>query len=245
MRVRAFLLLLLLFVAEASADQFLRVAVASSFLETAAGLADVFRSETGIEVRISSGSTGHLYAQIVNGAPYDVFLAADTERPRRLEAAGRAVAGSRFTYAIGALVVWSWTARDCLAALSDPEAGRIAIANPDTAPYGQAAREFLVSIDAWDTARPRLVYGRSAAQALHFAATRNVPIAILPLAYASNPAVADATCAEEVPQSSHSPLDQQLVLLDADSDAARRFVNFLRGTSARDLIARHGYATPL
>ena len=156
MRARALLLLLPLFVAEASAEQFLRVAVASNFMETAADLAEVFENETGIDVRLSSGSTGNLYAQIINGAPYHVFLAADIERPRLLEASGRAVAGSRFTYATGALVVWSWTARDCLAALYDPQAGRIAIANPEIAPYGQAAREFLLGIDAWATARGAL-----------------------------------------------------------------------------------------
>lgn len=213
-------------------------------METATDLADLFRRETGIEVRLSSGSTGHLYAQIVNGAPYQVFLAADVGRPRLLEEAGRAVAGSRSTYATGALVVWSWAARDCLAALRDAQAGRIAIANPDTAPYGQAAREFLVSIDAWDSVQPRVVYGRSAAQALHFAATRNARTAILPRAYRGNPAVADASCEVDVPQSSHSSLDQQLVLLDADNEEARRFVSFLRGDEARNLIAGHGYAVP-
>lgn len=214
-------------------------------METAADLAEVFENETGIDVRLSSGSTGNLYAQIINGAPYHVFLAADIERPRLLEASGRAVSGSRFTYATGALVVWSWTARDCLAALYDPQAGRIAIANPEIAPYGQAAREFLLGIDAWATARPRIVYGRSAAQALHFAATGNVSTAILPRAYRDHPAVADATCEEDVPSSSHSSLDQQLVLLEADNDAAGRFVLFLRGKRARDLITAHGYAVQL
>ena len=219
--------------------------MASNFLETAADLVDIFEDETGIDVRLSSGSTGHLYAQIINGAPYDVFLAADVERPRRLEAEGRAVAGSRFTYATGALVVWSWAVADCFAALRDTDAGRIAIANPDIAPYGRAAREFLISIDAWEAARSRIVLGRSAAQALHFAATRNAATAILPRAYRDHAAVADATCEADVPQSSHSALAQQVVLLDAQNAVAGRFMEFLRGDRARDVIAGYGYAVPL
>lgn len=139
MRARAFMVSLTLVFGPVLAADTITVAVASNFSRPAAELAARFAGETGVVVRISNGSTGKLYAQIVNGAPFDVFLAADTERPKLLEESGHAVAESRFTYAQGALVLWSRDAKDCLAALADEGSGRVALANPRTAPYGKAA----------------------------------------------------------------------------------------------------------
>jgi molybdate transport system substrate-binding protein len=239
-RIGAILLVTLL-LGPVRADDTIRVAVASNFADTAAALGLAFESNDESRVSLSSGSTGKLYAQIVNGAPFDVFLAADAERPRLLEDSGNAVLGSRFTYAIGALVVWSPTATDCIAALHDAHAGRIAIANPATAPYGRAARDFLVGIDAWDGAEPRVVYGQNVLQALQFAATGNVSLAIIPRTHAWRASMPPASCIAEVPAAAHSPLVQQAVLINADSGGARRFFEFLQSNTARRMIERSGY----
>ena len=182
MRACACCVLLLVF-GTAGADDKLRVAVASNFTGTFDELAAVFAEETGIEAVPSTGSTGQLFAQIVRGAPFDVFLAADVHRPERLEARGLTVEGARVTYAFGRLVVWSSQVDDCQAVLRADASGRIAIANPDTAPYGAAARDFLRSIDAWNPLR--VVQGASAMQARAYAVTRNAVAAIIPFAHVS------------------------------------------------------------
>lgn len=240
MRAGAVFLFFLL-LGPAQAQESIRVAVASSFLDTAASLNTAFRRETGIEVRLSSGSTGKLYAQIVNGAPFDVFLAADTDRPVMLEQSGHAAAGSGRVYARGRLVVWSASIGDCVGALFEDDAGRVAIANPATAPYGRAAKEFLQDIDAWDSVSRRVVYGQNATQALQFAATGNVAVAIVALSQANNPALPPAACAYEVPESQHSSISQQAALINTESDAARRFLDFLQSDTARRIIERSGY----
>ena len=141
------------------------VAVASNFAKTAADVSAAFTRDTGVPVRISHGSTGKLYAQIINGAPFDIFLAADTERAALLEQSGLTVAGSRRTYATGSLVLWSNDERlrgkDCRQMLERGDYRHLALANPATAPYGSAAREFLAGAGLWDSASTRAVYGLS------------------------------------------------------------------------------------
>ena len=201
MRVRAFLAALLL-TGQAAAGEPILVAVASNFAQTAAQLAERFEEQTGTAVRLSSGSTGKLYAQVVNGAPYDVFLAADAARPAILERSGHAVPGSRRTYAIGRLVIYSTRADDCLAVLQDPDAGHIAIANPDTAPYGAAARDFLRQAGLWEAAQPRLVTGENIAQVLQFVASGNAELGFIAHSQLRAPSLPEATCSWRVPASS-------------------------------------------
>ena len=243
MRVRAFLLTLLL-AGTATADDSVLIAVASNFAGVAETLAISFRAETGIEVAVSRGSTGKLYSQVVNGAPFDALLAADEERPRMLEESGLAVAGSRFTYATGSLVLWSRTASDCLAALQDEGGGRVALANPDIAPYGRAAKQYLESIDAWRGVSSRAVFGQNILQVLQIASTGNVDLALVARAHANLPHLSHGTCSVEVPTTSHAPIVQQAVLLDAGNDSARRFLEYLRSDDARALIRRAGYEVP-
>lgn len=240
---RRALLLLLTIAVPAFAGDAVTVAVASNFSPAAAELSSRFTADTGIEVRISSGSTGKLYAQILNGAPFDLFLAADTERPELLERAGHAVAGSRYTYARGALVLWSREATDCLATLADREAGYIALANPETAPYGRAAREFLEHEGLWDAVSGRAVYGENIAQALQFVATGNAALGLIARSQLGAAELPPATCTGEVPEDTHSSLDQQVVLLSraADNASARRFHAFLSSAEALDVIRSHGY----
>lgn len=244
MRRRA-LLLLALVAWPAFADDTITVAVASNFSRPATELAARFADETGITVRISSGSTGKLYAQILNGAPFDAFLAADAERPALLEASGDAVAGSRFTYATGALVLWSRSESDCLEALRSLDSGHIALANPATAPYGRAARDFLEAAGYWELVSARAVYGESIAQTLQFVATGNAALGFVARSQLATPQLPDATCTWDVPATSHTSIEQQAVLLKraADSAAARRFIDFLRSAGARDILRRYGYET--
>ena len=222
------------------------VAVASNFSTTATELSTAFQAETGYRLRLSMASTGKLYAQIVNGAPFDVLLAADGDRPRRLEASGVGVKGTRFTYAIGELVLWSRRTDDCRASLEGPGTGRIAIANPATAPYGSAAREFLETTGLWEQVASRLVIGENIAQALQFVATGNAELGFIARAQLRNPALPDATCAWPVPPATHAPIEQQALQLSraVSSTAARQFLEFLRSDTARMIIWRHGYRLP-
>ena len=244
---RTLLLLLLSLTATTHAHaETVTVAVASNFADTARVLANDYEQTTGHEVRIVQGSTGKLHAQIVNGAPFDVFLSADVERAEGLPAEDAA----RFTYAIGRLVVWSGDPSledgDCLEALTDADSSRVAIANPALAPYGRAAKEFLESRGLWEQVRPRLVYGENVAQALQFAATGNARIAFVAESQLGNEALPATGCAFRVPGNGDTVLEQQAVLLPraADSEAAVSFFNFLRSPGARATIEARGYGLP-
>ena len=184
------------------------VAVASNFKSTATDLANRFLEETGNPIRLSSGSTGKLYTQIANGAPFDVFLAADAERPALLEDGGFAVRGSRFTYATGSLVLFSTRVTDCAAALHDENAGFVAIANPVTSPYGKAARQYLDGEGLWASVSTRAVYGENVTQAWQFAFTGNAVVGFA--ARAQMHLVArKPTCSYDVPTTSHEPLEHR------------------------------------
>lgn len=239
MRLRPLIFLLFVCGGVQAADV-VTVAVASNFKSTATHLANRFLEETGNAVRLSSGSTGKLYTQIVNGAPFDVFLAADAERPALLEDGGFAVHGSRFTYATGSLVLFSSRVADCAAALRDGDAGFVAIANPVTSPYGQAARQYLEGEGLWASVSARAVYGENVTQAWQFAFTGNAVVGLA--ARAQMHAVPrKPTCSYEIPTTTHDPLQQQAVLLNADNDAARAFLEFLRSDSAGEIIRQDGY----
>ena len=225
------------------------VAVASNFARPAAAIASVFAADFGHEVRMTTASTGKLYAQIENGAPFDVLLAADTERPRRLVESGSGVGESRFTYAIGGLTLWSrddaLAGADCRATLASLNSRRLAIANPLTAPYGIAARQFLQGADLWSVVEERIVYGENIAQTLHFVATGNASLGLIARSQALDARLPTPTCSWSVPTSAHDPLEQQAILLQraVDNAAAINFMRFLRGPVAAEIISAHGYTT--
>lgn len=226
-----------------------RVAVAANFLAPLEALATRFESTEGIEISISAGATGHHYAQIANGAPFDVFLAADQARPERLVNDGLAIADSRFTYAEGRLVLWA--DRDAVlpeggfAALSDAPVRRLAIANPRLAPYGLAARQALEATGQWSALRPRIIEGANVGQTLQYLATGNASHAIVAASYVHRVGRPEGEWAR-VPATLHAPIRQDAVQLKQarDPDAARRFLAFLQGPDAADVLARFGYATP-
>jgi molybdate transport system substrate-binding protein len=232
------------------ADDVVTVAVASNFARTAAEITAAFTEATDVPVRISRGSTGKLYAQIVNGAPFDVFLSADAERPLLLEQAGHIVTGSRRSYAIGSLVIWSrdekLRGKDCREVLEGGEYGRLALANPATAPYGAAAVEFLKVAGLWEDASPRAVFGENIAQTLQFVATGNATLGLVARSQTADPELPAATCSWVVPASLHATLYQQAVLLKRahGNDGAQRFVDFLGTSAAKKIISRNGYRVP-
>lgn len=226
----------------------LRLAVAANFTDVTRELITAFRESSGYDASASFGSTGKLYAQILNGAPYHVFLAADAERPRRLEQEEAGVPGTRFTYAQGQLVLWSpkpglfvngeqW--------LASAPLGRIAIANPKTAPYGAASQQVLESLNLWDTLQPKLVRGDSIAQTFQFVATSNAKAGFLALSQvqAWDP---ESGSLWRIPPEHYSPINQQAILLKQgrNNNAAREWLTFLASETAREIIRRFGYSTP-
>ena len=239
-------LLLLLMSAGVSADR-VRVAVASNFRPTLDALVRAFESASEHRVEVVSGSTGKLYAQIVQGAPFDLLLAADAERPRRLEAEGRTQPGSRFTYAIGRLVLWSPDPRRVDGegqVLKQRDFRYLAIANPRLAPYGRAARQLLQAMGLWTDLQGRLLRGENIAQAYHFVASGNAELGLVAWSQLRGPAGRVEQGFWWLPPGDlHEPIEQQLVLLN-DRAGARAFHAFLAGAEARRIIESHGYERP-
>lgn len=250
-RVRNFLLLAALIPVAALAEEPLAVAVASNFLSTAQEISAAFTASTGTQVRLSSGSTAKLYAQIVNGAPYDVFLAADAARPGLLLDNGLAVPGSRMTYALGSLVLWSTDSRlrgkDCRAALDAGDYRHLAIANPLTAPYGRAAREFLQASDLWEGAKSRLVFGENISQTFQFVASGNATLGLVASSQLTALSPFVATCSWPVESPGLSPILQDGVILRRATNQhhARSFMKFIRAPRAIEILQRSGYSVPL
>lgn len=221
------------------------VAVAANFADAARHIASRFEETTGHELKISVGSTGMLFSQIENGAPFDVFIAADSERPARAEREGLAVPGTRFTYATGRLVLWSATPgrfEDGETYVRTLSFSRVAIANPATAPYGAAARQVLERLQVWERARPRLVQGENVAQTFQFTATGNADVGFVALSQVMSWPRGRGTV-WEIPRDYYRPINQQAVLLvnGADNPAARAFLDFLTSTAAREDMLGYGY----
>lgn len=222
-------------------------AVAANFAETAEALVPLFREATGHDLTLTTGSTGKLYAQIGAGAPFDLLLSADAATPARLLAEGNAVEGSDFTYAVGRLTLWS-TDPDRIegngrAALEDPDLRFLAIANPDLAPYGVAAREALQSLELWEALQPKIVMGQNIGQTNSMVVTGAAELGFVALSAVLSPRTAIKGSRWDVPQALFNPIRQDAVLLDpgADNAAARAFLVFLRSPEAAAVIDRFGY----
>lgn len=224
-----------------------QVAVAANFTAPARALAEVFARTTGHEAKLSFGATGAFYTQIKNGAPFDVLLAADDERPARLEKEGDTVAGSRFTYATGQLVLWSAKpgfVDDQGAVLKGGHFGKIAIANPKNAPYGAAAVEAMEKLGLAATLQPKLVTGESIGQTFNFIATGNAELGFVALSQVWKDGRFVASGSQWlVPAALHAPLRQDAVLLrrGQGNAAAEALLAYLRSDAARRIIRAYGY----
>ncbi|WP_027852323.1 molybdate ABC transporter substrate-binding protein [Marinobacterium litorale] len=228
--------------AQVSAGE-VQAAVAANFTAAAKEIAARFEQDTGHTVELSFASTGKLYAQIINGAPFDVFLAADAARPEKLVSDGQAVTDSLFTYAVGQLVLWSAgdsTIDDDGSVLKDKSLERLAIANPKTAPYGAAAVEAMEAMGLWEHYQSTTVRGDSIAQTYQMAYSGAVPAAMVARAQIALDSTGSSWL---IPQSLYSPIRQQAVLLSAsaDNEAATAWMDYLKGDSAREIIQRYGY----
>jgi molybdate transport system substrate-binding protein len=224
----------------------LLVSAAANLRAACARLQAEFEAATGIPVRFNFGSTGKLTAQIEQGAPADLLIAADAASPRRLEALGLAAEGSFAVYARGRLALW-WRQDGGLQLggleeLARPEVKRIAIADPRLAPYGLAAEQALRAAGLWERVRPRLVFAENVAQALQYAETGNVEAALVALSLCES----GRGRWLPVPAGLHAPLDQALVVIRGSrrEAEARRFAAFLLGPAGRRVLASFGYEVP-
>lgn len=224
-----------------------QVAVASNFLAPMQRIAAAFERDSGHRARLSAGASGRLYAQIVNGAPYELLLSADAEIPARLEAQGLAVAGSRFTYAVGRLALWS--ARPGFVdargeVLRGAGFRHLALANPRSAPYGAAATQVLERLGVAEALRSRIVLGESVAQVQQFVASGNAEIGFVALAQVwRDGALKPEGSAWIVPETLHEKIRQDAVLLERGRDrpAARALLAYLQGDTARAIVRSQGY----
>lgn len=223
------------------------VAVASNFTETAQALQTRFEQSGEHTILITSGSTGRLYAQILHGAPFDVFLSADETTPRRLEAQGKTVPGTQFTYALGRIALWSAHHSDTAAPvetrLRTGAYRMIAIANPDLAPYGAAAREALQALELWQAAQGRTVTGESIAAVQAMVITGNADLGFVPVSQFAGTDMSGDANYWEIPQALYTPIRQDAVLTShgQDNAAALAWLEFLASPEARAIIAAHGY----
>jgi len=221
-----------------------QIAVAANFSEPAKEIAALFEKTTGHKAVLAFGASGAFYTQISHGAPFAVLLSADAERPAKAEREGLAIAGSRFTYAIGRLVLYSTTPGlvdgrgAVLRKLGDD---KLALADPATAPYGVAAIEAMRKLGVYERLGPRIVTGSSIAQAYQFVATGAAPLGFVAL---SQVIAVPGGSRWIVPARLHRPIEQQAVLLKAgeNNPAAAAFLKFLKDRAALAVIKRYGYA---
>ncbi|GAA6118269.1 molybdate ABC transporter substrate-binding protein [Acidovorax sp. FG27] len=232
--------------APARADE-VSVAVAANFIAPMQQIAAAFERESGHQVTLSSGATGKFYAQITHGAPFHVLLAADDTTPQRLEQEGRAVAGSRFTYAVGRLVLWSAQPGYVDAegqVLRTGDFAHLAVANPKLAPYGLAAHQTLEKLGVADRLKPRWVMGENIAQTYQFVVTGNAPLGFVALSQVMEKGRIARGSAWQVPADMHDPIRQDAVLLNKRQGhaAATALLAYLRSESARAVIRSYGYS---
>jgi molybdate transport system substrate-binding protein len=238
-------LLLPFLAAFAHADE-TQIAVAANFVAPAQRIAADFEKQSGHRVVLVSGATGKFYAQIVNGAPFDALLAADDETPARLEKEGYTVAGKRFTYAVGKLVLWSPKPAAVDAGGAVLKRGgfdHLSIANPKVAPYGAAAVETMKALGVHEALLPKLVTGENIAQTHQFVASGNALLGFVALSQVLKDGKVEGSY-WIVPDTLHAPIRQDAVLLakGRDNKAAAAFLDFLKSRAAKDVILAYGYS---
>ena len=223
-----------------------QVAVAANFAEPIKAIAAVLHKTTGHTLKVSTGASGAFYTQIRNGAPFDVFLSADNERPEMLEKDGLAQPGTRFTYATGKLVLWSVKAGRVDgqgAVLKAADLGKVAHANPKTAPYGAAAVQVLDRLGLKQAITPRLVQGESIGQTFNFVKTGNADVGFVAMSQVLEGGRLKEGSMWVIPQTAYDPIRQDAVLLKkgAGNEAAQALLKLLQSPNIKDLIRSYGY----
>jgi molybdate transport system substrate-binding protein len=227
------------------------VAAASDLQAALPAIAAQFEKETGHKVTLTFGSSGNFFTQIQNGAPFDAFLSADIDYPRRLERAGLAERGSRYEYATGRIVLW--TRNDSgidlhggLTVLTSANIRRVAIANPQHAPYGRAAVAALRHEQLYERVRGKFVLGENISQAAQFVQSGNAQVGVLALSLALAPALKNAGTYVEIPVSFHPPIAQAGVVLamSPQKAVARQFIEFLKKPDSVRVLQSYGFVLP-
>lgn len=235
----------------AIAQQSIAVAAAADLHTVMPALAAQFEKATGVTIRPTFGSSGNFFSQIQNGAPFDVFMSADIDYPRRLEAAGFVEPGTTATYAIGRIVLWSrkdgtTNVRRGLQALLDAGVRRISIANPEYAPYGRAAVAALQHEQLYERVQAKLVFGENVSQAAQFVDSGNADVGIIAHSLALDPALKERGVYYEIPASFHPPIEQAGAIIKASKNksAAKQFLAFLRTPDVIRLMQTYGFSLP-
>src|SRR3954467_12495560 len=233
-----------------AADE-INVAAASDLTFAMKELAANYEKETGTVVKVTPGSSGNFFTQIQNGAPFDLFFAADIDYPKKLEAAGLGEPGTLYQYATGKIVIWvpagsKLDVSKGLAVLSDPSVRKIAIANPKHAPYGRAAVAAMTKQGIYEKLTDKLVFGENISQATQFVQSGNADVGIIALSLAMAPAIADKGRYFEIPQDMYPPLDQGAIVIKASQkkDQAKQFLAFLKTPESVALMQRYGFKLP-
>ena len=244
--VRASVLIAALFTGAAHAET-ISVAVASNFTAPMQKIAAQFEKDTGHKAELSFGATGKFYAQISNGAPFGILLAADDKTPAKIAQEGKGDAASRFTYSIGKLVLWSKQDGYVDAngeVLKTGKFQHVAIANPKLAPYGLAAEQTLTKLNLLDAIKPKFVQGENIGQTYQFAATGNAELGVVALSQVMEDGKIKAGSAWVVPAQMHEPIRQDAIVLNnaKDNVAAKALMDYLKGDKARAIISAYGYA---
>jgi molybdate transport system substrate-binding protein len=233
------------------AEQEITIAAAADLQPVMQELATRFESQTHSKVKLSFGSSGNFFAQIKNGAPYDLFFSADLSYPQKLQDAGLTQPGSLYEYATGKIVLWTPRASAIdvskgLSVAADPEVKRLAIANPAHAPYGRAAQAALKKSGLWEKVAPKLVMGENIAQTAEFVQSGNADVGILALSLALSPSMRNEGRYFEIPQQLYPPLRQAVVILKRSQhkEGSEQFVEFMKTAATKSLLLQYGFAPP-
>jgi molybdate transport system substrate-binding protein len=249
MKIAAFILISIL--AVQSRAQEITIAAAADLHSALDEITSGFQTEASVHVKVVYGSSGNLFQQIQNGAPFDLFFSANSDFPKKLEAAGLTVPGTYYEYARGHIVLLtsSTSALDLqqgLKVLLEPSVKRIAIADPGHAPYGQAAVAALKSQGIYDQVLRKLVVGENIAQAASFVTSGAADIGIVAKSLAVSPSARGQIRFAEIPSDEYSPIQQACVLLKSSTkqEAARRFLTYIQGPEASKILQRYGFEVP-
>lgn len=244
-------LMMALPMARAARTQEIRVAAAADLKFAMPDVADQFEKLTGTKVDVTYGSSGNFFSQLQNGAPFDLFFSADVDYPRKLESAGLAEPGTLYEYAVGRIAIWTPAAtkvdvaRQGWKALLDPGVQKIAIANPEHAPYGRAAVAALQKAGIYEQVKAKLVYGENISQAAQFVQSGNAQAGIVAMSLAVSPGMKEGK-RWEIPADMHPSIEQAAIVLKSskDKEGVRSFLKFIKSEAGRSTLSRYGFTFP-